>query len=631
MSSRGRSTGRVLWPVLLSLLAVNGLAFFLSGTVDSRLQQEERERLSFLAKTLSLGIARRIPMELSTQRDLRDLGERFDRARRFAGLEAVYLVDREGIVLVEAGAGGVRLRSRVFSEAEAREARAVWSGLEAFEPAAGRGRLEGGRFYYPVFALSGGVEFALTMVTGPDFRARLDRLSPMILLARGIGVFLLCVFLLALVISLRRAVARSGVADGRAGGDSPQGDQDAQFMINTFHEIVTNFKESETELKSLYNRAEERAVYLEKVVAYMLRSLPTGVVIFDREQKVLLMNAAARAILGLPRRDYRGDGPAAVFGAGSEMTGLLGEVLREGRTHARKEIRFTRAGDEATVGLSTSPIYDPSGTLLGAAFLLADLTETKRLRERVALKDRLSAMGEMSAGIAHELRNSLATLLGYCRLLEKADGLDTASRSYVGRIAAETRVLEETSAGLLEFVRPGRRATVSLDVEATIAEALGAVRERNPGAAVLVETSYEARGVRVEGDPTALRKALENLIENAYQAMAAGGALRLATRRAGAERPGAADGGPKAIEITVGDTGPGIGAEALARIFIPFYTTKPKGTGLGLAIVQKTITEHDGAIDVSSRPGEGTEFRIVLPCRPLVGVGAIGSAEVEEG
>ena len=624
LGDRPRRRGLLL--VVCSLLGANLLAFFVFARVDESLQAEERERLGFIARTLGLEIARRVPLDVTSADALSDLGGRFERARRVADLETVFLADRDGIVIAEARGDEVRIRSRFLDGADREAARSVWRGQEVFAPAVGEGRREGGCFYYPVFSLGGEVRYVLGMVAGSAFRARLDRLSPMLLVSRFFGVVLSGLFAFFLVVTLRRTLSESRGRDRGGERGDRAGRDDTDFVIQTFHEIVTNLKESESELKSLYNRAEERASTLEKVVAYMLRSLPTGVLIFDRERRVLLVNAAARDILGLARRDYRGEPAAAVFGALPEFARLLEDLLAEGKTTARHEVRLPdRDGEEAWTGLSTSVIRDPAGSLIGGAFLIADLSETKRLRKRVALKDRLAAMGEVSAGITHELRNSLATLLGYCRLAGKETTPASAARGYLDKILAEIRVLEETSNRLLEFVRPGVRNVVPVDPDDLTLAAVRAVEERSGDPLVRVETRFGAQGARVEADRTALRKALENLIENGFQAMPAGGTLSVTTRVASATAGRAgADGGERAalLEIVVRDTGLGIPPERLDRVFAPFYTTREKGTGLGLPIVQKTIAEHDGTIEVTSRVGEGTAFRVLLPCTALAGAGA---------
>lgn len=620
-----------LW-LLFALLGVNLAAFFVLGRVDARLQREEEERLSSMARTLGLEIARRVPGSVSSTPDLLSIGARFARARTAAAAGAVFLVDREGLVAVEADESGVHLRPRLWSVDERRPAKGVWAGNEVYVPATGEGRREGGALFYPIFEMDGRVTHAIGVVAGAAFRERLNRLAPLILLSRAIGAALLLLVVVFLLWMLRQSVRELRRPEAHAEASSGKGGHDTQFMLDTFHEIVSNMKESQSELRTLYSRAEERAAYLEKVVAYMLRSLPTGVVIFDQDRRVLLINAAARAILRLPPRQFAGESAQTVFSGDAEWLGHLDALLSGAKTHSRFEMRTSKEGEvETWVGFASSLIRDPKGDVLGGAFLLTDITETKRLRQSLALKERLAAMGEVSSGIAHELRNSLATILGYCRLLERETAAAAPAHGYLDKLRSEVRALEETSEGLLDLVRVGRRKPEAVDAEALITGALHAVKERTAARGVAIETAFRANDVRVEADATTLRKALENIIENGFQAMGESGRMAIETRTLESARA-ADDGSPagaRLLEIVIADTGPGVPPEVLAQIFTPFFTTKRRGTGLGLAIAQKTIAEHDGTIHAASEPGRGTRFRVVLPCLAAAHAGERAAAPAE--
>jgi signal transduction histidine kinase len=165
-------------------------------------------------------------------------------------------------------------------------------------------------------------------------------------------------------------------------------------------------------------------------------------------------------------------------------------------------------------------------------------------------------------------------------------------------------------------VRPGRRGGGAVELEEIVRAAVHAVARRAPNAACEVRLCFDAPGVQVDADAAALRRALENVIENGIQSMPHGGTLTVATRSTQPSRDvGAGGEGGGQLEITVEDTGIGIPSDQLARVFVPFFTTKEGGTGLGLAIAQKAIAEHDGTIEVSSAAGRGTTFRILLPRR----------------
>lgn len=607
------------WAVigLVASLGVSLFACVLFGRIESDMQEQERERLTAVGHEVTPEIARGLPNAFASASELRSLGASLDRARSIASLERAFIADGSGVVLVEARDGEIAIRSGFWSPAEQRLASGAWSGDEVFIPATGAGHAEGGILVVPVANENDEVGRVVGLVAGSAFREGLARLSPLILGSRFVAVALFALIALVGAGSMRRSV-RKIRRDGAGAEPAVRGaDHDSQFVFDTFHGIVSNLKESQTELRTLYTRAEERAATLENVVACMLRTLTTGVLILDPQRKILLINAAAVSILRLPQRSFAGAGASAegLFRGDKEWLQQI-DALFAGEPPPRFEARLTGSAEEDSwIGVTSSLIRDPSESVLGGVFLLTDLTETKRLRQRLALKERLAVMGEISSGIAHELRNSLATILGYCRLLERETPAAEPARDYLDKLRSEVRVLEETSEGLLDLVRVGRRRSESIEIDALLAAALQAVEERNDMKAIAVEKRLAAGGAAVDADATTLRKALENVVENGVQAMERGGRLTLETRvvsRGETPRSQAAH-FEELIEIVIADEGAGMRAEVIGQIFTPFFTTKRRGTGLGLSIVQKTIAEHDGTIDVASEPGRGTRFRILLP------------------
>lgn len=619
------------WVMIALLVASLGgslFAFALLGRIESGLQGQERERLAAVGRTLSLEIARGLPDPFASTSELRALGAPLDRVRLIGSLDRAFIADLSGVVLVDARPGGIAIRPGFWSVGEQRLASAAWSGDEVFVPATGAGHADGGILFEPVADQSGEVNHVVGLVAGSAFREALTRLSPLILGSRLVAGGLFALIALIVAGSMRRSLREIRRESAGAEPAVLGPDHDAQFVFDTFHGIVSNLKESQTELRTLYTRAEERATTLENVVACMLRSLTTGVLIFDPQRKILLINAAALSILRLPPRSFAGASAEALFHGGEEWLRQV-DALFAGEPPPRFEARLTGSAEgESWIGVTSSLIRDPSENVLGGVFLLTDLTETKRLRQRLALKERLAVMGEISSGIAHELRNSLATILGYCRLLERETPAAEAARDYLDKLRSEVRVLEETSEGLLDLVRLGRRHSARVEIDSLLEAALQAVEERSEMSAVAVEKRLGA-GAAVDADATALRKAVENVIENGVQAMDRGGTLRVETRvvSRGETSRSQTPNVEELVEIVITDEGPGMRAEVIGQIFTPFFTTKRRGTGLGLSIVQKTIAEHDGTIDVASEPGHGTRFRILLPRLPATSGPAAARAD----
>ncbi|MFO0753675.1 MAG: ATP-binding protein [Thermodesulfovibrionales bacterium] len=240
-------------------------------------------------------------------------------------------------------------------------------------------------------------------------------------------------------------------------------------------------------------------------------------------------------------------------------------------------------------------ISEPDG-VMGAFHTLGN--EIKTLREQLLLKERLAALGEVSAGIAHEFRNPLGVIAGYARLLLKsfgdADPRQEMARGILQEIEALNRVMEE----LMKFSTAGALRKTDFD----LAETLRAVVDGMGTEGKEIRFTCEAP-LRTRGDETLLRQAVRNLVQNALDA---GETVSVAARRGFLS-------GAAAVTVEVRDNGKGIPDEERKKIFLPFYTTKEKGTGIGLALVQKIALAHGGSIEVESAAGEGSVFRLLLP------------------
>jgi len=236
--------------------------------------------------------------------------------------------------------------------------------------------------------------------------------------------------------------------------------------------------------------------------------------------------------------------------------------------------------------------------LQAAVCLFTDLTEVVALEEQLRLKEALAGVGELTAGLAHEFRNGLATIHGYARLLDPVK-LPEPYRPYLEAIRQETAEMGEVVTNFLNFARPEPLSVVDLDLHAIV--------ERAASDHVADDVDLEIAGTfgEVRGDEVLLRQALSNLIRNGVEACHAAG-IRPSIRIHGALD------GPHAI-VTIEDNGPGIPAASLPDIFKPFVTTKAQGTGLGLAIVLKVIVSHNGRIAAENRPEGGARFRVHLP------------------
>jgi PAS domain S-box-containing protein len=367
------------------------------------------------------------------------------------------------------------------------------------------------------------------------------------------------------------------------------------FVVGTFHEVVAQLKEKERELEILREKAEDRATAIEGYNENILQSVPSGVISFDVEMKVTKVNQAAEKILEINEEKV----------AGKHQTKVLNkpvtDFLKDKKLIERGEVIYTTpSGKRIWLGLTLSPLKDKVGSVIGQILVFTDLTHLKAIESQMELRNRLSSLGEISAGIAHEMRNPMAVISGYTKILSKK--AEKSLKPTVDAISKEIVVMDRIIYDFLSFAKPAVLNMADIDLKTLIENCAASVAgERND-----ITIKLDVAGLPpVRGDEVLIRQAFSNLIHNSAEAMPQGGDLTITTfSQTGPSRG--------FLDIAVSDTGHGISDDIKDKIFLPFFTTKERGTGLGLAIVHKIVVSHGGSISVDS--GEkGTTFRIRLP------------------
>lgn len=403
-----------------------------------------------------------------------------------------------------------------------------------------------------------------------------------------IAIFIIGADASILVIQLIRGFGRG---QSTVGPEVKNGSE-VGFVVNTFHDLVKRLKEREEELEQLKASAEARASSIEMYNENILQSIPSGVISTDNDQKIRSINSAAVRILGLNPDDYLYKKFTEVFRP------PLREIGKEIEPVVRRELQYqTDNGRDVWLGISSSWLRDTEGKKMGMIYIFTDLTEIKALQERAELKERLSQLGEISAGIAHELRNSMSVISGYAKILSKrVEGRD---RSTVEAIIKEIHLIDSIISELLAFARPTVLNKEEIDLAELVNDSISsAIGNRSD-----IEIVTDIKGpLKINADGTLLRQALTNVIKNSAEAIEGSGKIEI---RAGLNG--------NMVEISVSDTGSGIPDEIKGKIFLPFFTTKQGGTGLGLALVQKIVIAHGGSIEVMNNDDTGTTVRIVLP------------------
>ncbi len=343
-------------------------------------------------------------------------------------------------------------------------------------------------------------------------------------------------------------------------------------------------------------------------------NLRNGVVAVTADGRVAVMNEVAYRILGLkPRPSDIGSPYTDVLESEPDIVRMVAGAFELSHLPNRAELRLKTTGK--VIGYTLSQVRDPEGRLNGATLFFKDLTRVEQLEERERLRDRLAALGEMAAAIAHEVKNPLAGIEVMAGLLKRQLADSPDAQAILADIIKEAKMANAIVLEVLEFVRPIRLQVEHVSLADAIYDAVSLSEGHPLRGDVQVDVAVPPDLPPIQGDPHQLRQIFTNLLINAYEALNGRGAVRIAAAAVPEEEvPGAGDGttGPM-LRVDVRDDGPGIPGDVLDKIFSPFFTTKPQGSGLGLAIVRKIVDAHDGRIDVSVPPGGGTQFRVTLP------------------
>jgi two-component system, NtrC family, sensor histidine kinase PilS len=347
---------------------------------------------------------------------------------------------------------------------------------------------------------------------------------------------------------------------------------------------------------------------------HVIDSLTSGLATCDRDGRLLTFNRAAESITGHAADAVVGRLAWEVLQLPPGFAALLSSGLA-GAASRRVDYEY-RCGDGRLkdIGLSAAHLATPDG-LAGFLLTFQDTTEMRRLERDGRRKQRLAAVGEMAAGIAHEIRNPLASLLGSIQILRQELSLSQEQAQLMDIVLRESERLNETIRSFLDYARPQRAATTRVDVARVLLDAAALLRNspdvRDDHDIVVDGTAGE---VWYETDEHQVRQIVWNLATNGLRAMPGGGRLHLS-----AHVEGTSDAERRHLVLTVDDEGAGMTPDALDGMFQPFHGTFPKGTGLGLAIVHRIVSDHDGEIEVRSTPGAGTRVRVRLPLRPQDG------------
>lgn len=569
--------------LLVTVVAVYGIWVY----VQSRklLEAELSRRLSLAAELLAPQVPGALIPIVSSPQARDKLRKTLEKFRRMSRADNILVVDSKGVVVLDA--------SKIFSQGEQN----TFLQMDRFEMdlvlqsggSAATPLYQGieGRWYMSAYAKIPSTidnrSYLLVIEASAVFLRDViifgKRLFWVALVFLALGALWCLAFARSLVSPIRRLVgAAERVAQGRFDIQVPEEPKnELGFLAQTFNEMMAQLQR--------HNDA-------------LLESLGSGLIAVDISGKVTTFNSSAGEILGKAADQALGRPVAEVLASFPEGLKILSGVIKGEVAAAGQEIKI----GNKTLLVNASPVIDREGGVVAAELLLVDQTEIAGLRDALALRQRLAALGEMSAQVAHDIRNPLAALSGYVELVHRKLPEDSEPRRSLGKAQKEIQAINSIVSDFLTFAK-----TEPLDkLAANLVELVDEAVENQTDHADLKNVNIKwdpSSGILLAFDNQKLKRAILNVLSNAVEACREGGEVQVVCRPV--EEGGA--------EIVIEDEGHGIEKEVIERLFHPFVTAKAGGTGLGLAIAQKMVRAHGGEINGSNRPSGGARFVIRLP------------------
>ncbi|MBC6532192.1 two-component system sensor histidine kinase AtoS [Citrobacter amalonaticus] len=336
----------------------------------------------------------------------------------------------------------------------------------------------------------------------------------------------------------------------------------------------------------------------------IIENAADGVIAIDRQGDVTTMNPAAEMITGYTLNELVGRPYATLFSDPHFASPVL-DTLAHGTEHLAQEVSFPARDRTIELSVTTSRIHNPNGELIGALVIFSDLTARKETQRRLAQTERLATLGELMAGVAHEVRNPLTAIRGYVQIIRQQTSLPV-HQEYLSVVLKEIDSINKVIQQLLDFSRPRQSQWQQVLLNSLIEETLILVQTSGVQARITFNFEQNTGLPAIVADRELLKQVILNLLINAVQAINARGEIRIRTWQYSATQQA----------VAIEDNGGGIDIALQKKIFDPFFTTKASGTGLGLALSQRIINAHQGDIHVASMPGCGATFTLILPINP---------------
>ncbi len=346
----------------------------------------------------------------------------------------------------------------------------------------------------------------------------------------------------------------------------------------------------------------------------VLDSVGDGVIVVSREGLVTLMNPAAEEMTGRSRRQMLGTAFKDSFASEPVLVEMVDRTADSGVSLSDQDnVVLYPSGRVIPANATTFPLLQPNGEAIGVILTLRDLTSIRELEAAVRQADRLSTLGTLAAGLAHEVKNPLGGIKGAAQLLERELDPDSDLHEYPRVMIRETERIDKIIRQLLELASPRGPRYQPVNLHMVLGDIILLQREAAANRDVSISTGFDPSIPPIMADEAQLTQVFLNLIRNSIEAMPDGGRVTVSSRVLAEYQLARNENRSRMVAVEVADSGPGIPAENLAKVGTPFFSTKDGGTGLGLAICQKIVAEHRGMLKIDSKPGQGTKISVLLP------------------
>lgn len=385
---------------------------------------------------------------------------------------------------------------------------------------------------------------------------------------------------------------------------------DVQAVIQGVRELKFNLRRRISgltgemgEVAATINDMAEALLDARSLSENIMDSIADGIIAVDTKGNITAFNLAAERITGYTARDIVGKPYQDVFCADLYFHSMLLDTLDTGEPHIGKEISYPVPNGMLWISTSSSLLKNLHGEIIGAVVVFKDLTDRKRLEEQVNRAERLASLGELAAGVAHEIRNPLTGIKGFLQYFQTA-GTEEERQTYLPMLLREVDRMNRIIEALLYFARPCQAATAPTNLSKVVQDTMMLLRNRAESQGIHFEADIDAELPLVELDEEQFKQVFLNLLINSIQAMEQGGSIRVTGQYLD---------DAEEVELVFADTGPGIPEHLKEKVFDPFFTTKDAGTGLGLSVVHRIVEAQGGRVYLEDTPGGGVQVRLIIP------------------